>query len=158
MYLSLHSSKCLFNSYSLQSAFSIRLGRFGVNHYTMYGPDELHEFDIGAWKAVFLHLLRLLVALGNNSVQNFDERHANLSGLIYYTDIFAFRFREVPTFAGDVIRRFCVNVSSQTRITARDYEDLLQVCLFSFNSILLYPDVNISVYYTRHRGIFPQER
>lgn len=34
----------------------------------------------------------------------------------------------MATFGADIIRRFHVNVSSQKRITARDYEDLLQVC------------------------------
>ncbi len=37
-------------------------------------------------------------------------------------------FRQVPTFGRDAIRRFSVNTSSQKRIAARDYEDVLQVC------------------------------
>ena len=46
--------------------------------------------------------------------------------------IFNPRFRNVPTFGSDVIRRFAINVSSQKRITARDYEDFLQVSLVLF--------------------------
>jgi len=34
----------------------------------------------------------------------------------------------VPTFGRDTIRRFSSNVSELKRLTARDFEDLLQVC------------------------------
>ncbi|KAK7689177.1 hypothetical protein QCA50_007868 [Cerrena zonata] len=96
----------------IRSAFSIQLAKFGVNHYVLFAPDFLHEWELGVWKAVFIHILRLLVALGNDAIQEFDKR-----------------FRATPTFGSDIIRRFCSNVSSQKRIAARDYEDLLQCIL-----------------------------
>lgn len=37
------------------------------------------------------------------------------------------RFRQVPTFGRDTIRRFCSNVSELKRLAARDHEDILQV-------------------------------
>jgi len=37
------------------------------------------------------------------------------------------RFRLVPTFGRDTIRRFSSNVSGLTKLTARDFEDILQV-------------------------------
>lgn len=65
-----------------------------------------------------------------------------------------YRFREVPTFGCDVIRRFHVNVSSQKRIAARDYEDILQVCIYIFLSN--YTDIGL-VYCTGHRRDFSQK-
>jgi hypothetical protein len=38
-------------------------------------------------------------------------------------------FRQVPTFGQDTIRRFSNNVSELKRLAARDFEDLLQVCV-----------------------------
>ena len=39
------------------------------------------------------------------------------------------RFRNVPTFGRDSIRRFANNVSELKKLGARDYENLLQVTL-----------------------------
>jgi hypothetical protein len=39
------------------------------------------------------------------------------------------RFRLVPTFGRDTIRRFSKNTSDLKRMAARDYEDILQVSL-----------------------------
>ena len=71
IYVSLCPSSFLL---SVQSAFSIRFSEFGQNHYALYAPDLMHEFELGLWKAVFIHLLRLLVALGADSIQEFDTR------------------------------------------------------------------------------------
>jgi hypothetical protein len=38
------------------------------------------------------------------------------------------RFRAIPTFGRDTIRRFANNVSEMKKLAARDFEDLLQVC------------------------------
>jgi hypothetical protein len=40
----------------------------------MYVPDLLHEFELGVWKAVFAHLLRILYAYGGDAIQNLNER------------------------------------------------------------------------------------
>jgi len=39
------------------------------------------------------------------------------------------RFRQVPTFGLDTIRKFSNNVSAMKKLAARDFEDILQVCL-----------------------------
>ncbi|KAG2061328.1 hypothetical protein BDR06DRAFT_870354, partial [Suillus hirtellus] len=39
------------------------------------------------------------------------------------------RFHCVPTFGRDTIQKFSRNVSNLTKLTARDYEDLLQCCI-----------------------------
>ena len=43
------------------------------------------------------------------------------------------RYRDIPTFGRDTIRKFVKNVSGMSKLAARDFEDLLQVYhLFSF--------------------------
>jgi hypothetical protein len=39
------------------------------------------------------------------------------------------RYRQIPTFGQDTIRRFTANASAMRKLAARDFEDLLQVCL-----------------------------
>jgi len=40
----------------------------------MFVPDLLHEFELGVWKAVFTHLLRILFACGDNKIQELNSR------------------------------------------------------------------------------------
>lgn len=40
----------------------------------MFVPDLLHEFELGVWKAIFTHLMRILYANGQNSIQQLNER------------------------------------------------------------------------------------
>ena len=40
----------------------------------MFVPDLLHEFELGIWKVVFTHLLRILYALGGNKIQTLNSR------------------------------------------------------------------------------------
>lgn len=42
------------------------------------------------------------------------------------------RFRQVPTFGNGVIRKFANNTSEMKRLAARDFEDILQVCLYHY--------------------------
>ncbi len=58
--------------------------------------------------------------------------------IIINTHLYYSRFREVPSFGRDSIRRFTNNVSELNKLGARDYENLLQVRLFR-----LYRDVAI---------------
>ena len=74
--------------------------------------DFMHEFELGAWKALFKHLIRILFAQGGSAISAFNER-----------------FRAVPTFGRSTIRRFTENASDTKKLAARNYEDLLQVCL-----------------------------
>lgn len=36
--------------------------------------DQLHEFELGVWKATFTHLLRILYAYGDGPIQSLNER------------------------------------------------------------------------------------
>lgn len=49
-------------------------------------------------------------------------------------------FREVPTFGRDTIRRFRKNVSEMKQFAARDFEDVLQVGIFTSTVILTHGD------------------
>ena len=31
-----------------------------MNHWKLYAPDIMHEFELGVWKAILTHLLRIL--------------------------------------------------------------------------------------------------
>ncbi|GBE77722.1 hypothetical protein SCP_0106040 [Sparassis crispa] len=92
-----------------RSAFSTRLSQFGFNFYSMFVPDLMHEFELGVWKAIFIHLLCILYAAGGDKIQEFNKR-----------------FRKVPTFGRDTIRHFSANVSAMKKLAARDFEDILQ--------------------------------
>jgi len=40
----------------------------------MFVPDILHEFELGVWKAIFTHLMRILYVTGDNCIQNLNWR------------------------------------------------------------------------------------
>jgi hypothetical protein len=90
--------------------------------------DLLHEFELGVWKALFTHLIRILYAAAPHGslVAELDRRYFNFSTVGYQELIFP-RFRAVPTFGSSTIRRFATNASEMKKLAARDFEDLLQV-------------------------------
>ncbi|KAI0654691.1 hypothetical protein C8Q70DRAFT_925386 [Cubamyces menziesii] len=57
-----------------RSAFSIRLREHGFNFFSLFVPDLLHEFQLGVWKSIFTHLLRLLYVAGSDRIQMFNQR------------------------------------------------------------------------------------
>ncbi|KAI0775824.1 hypothetical protein BD413DRAFT_709717 [Trametes elegans] len=102
-----------------RNAFSTRLADTGFNFYAMYLPDLLHEFELGVWKSVLTHLVRILHAAGGDRVQLFNHR-----------------YRRVPTFGRNTIRRFCNNMADLKKMAARDFEDALQSSNPVFYAIL----------------------
>ena len=59
----------------LQNAFVERLSEFGFDHYSMLVVDVLHEWEVGVWKAIFVHLLRILDAFTMSSkLAELDKR------------------------------------------------------------------------------------
>ncbi|OSC99224.1 hypothetical protein PYCCODRAFT_1416437 [Trametes coccinea BRFM310] len=101
------------------SAFSSRLSRFGMNHYQLFVPDLMHEFEIGVWKNTFAHLLRLLAAQGLKTIHEFNRR-----------------MRLLPTFGRDTIRKFWHDVAARKQLAARDYEDFLICMMPVFEGLL----------------------
>jgi hypothetical protein len=43
----------------------------------MFVPDLLHEFELGVWKAVFTHLMRILYAAGGDRIQTLNKRYVS---------------------------------------------------------------------------------
>ncbi|KAJ3837892.1 hypothetical protein F5878DRAFT_584314 [Lentinula raphanica] len=100
------------------NAFLDRLGPdFDLTR--MLVVDLMHEFELGVWKALFSHLIRVLYAVGQQSVESLDNR-----------------FRQIPTFGLDTIRAFANNASEMKKLAARDFEDLLQCSIPVFEGLL----------------------
>ncbi|QRV96818.1 colossin-A [Ceratobasidium sp. AG-Ba] len=102
-----------------ENAFSKRLLPFKFNFFEMFVVDLLHEIELGVWKSVLIHLIRIVYGQGNDTVTEFNRR-----------------FRKVPTFSGSTIRKFSEDVASLKRLAARDFEDILQCCPPVFNGLL----------------------
>ena len=57
-----------------QSAFVSALSKFGLDFFSLFVVDLMHEFELGVWKAVFMHLVRILHTQGAHIVAEFDRR------------------------------------------------------------------------------------
>ncbi|KIJ23742.1 hypothetical protein M422DRAFT_195539 [Sphaerobolus stellatus SS14] len=79
------------------------------NKYQIFVVDLMHEFELGVWKAILVHIIRILTTMRPSPLQEFDRR-----------------FRLVATFGRDTIRKFPQKVSDLKKLAARDYEDILQ--------------------------------
>ena len=62
-----------------QNAFSAVLSPFGFDFHKMLTVDLLHEVEIGVWKALFAHLVRMLHACRADKVYEFDRRYGPLN-------------------------------------------------------------------------------
>lgn len=58
-----------------KNAFSERLADFGFKLFLMFVVDLLHEFELGVWKAIFTHLMRILFAAGGTAIQELNWRY-----------------------------------------------------------------------------------
>ena len=93
--------------------------------------DLLHEFELGVWKAIFTHLIRILHAAAPHGglVANLDRRYVNCT--VSYQELIlnsiTTRFWTMPAFGSSTIRRFATNASEMKKLAACDFEDLLQV-------------------------------
>jgi hypothetical protein len=56
-----------------------KLGPLGLDSFRMLVVDFMHECKLGTWKALFMHLIRLLYALpqGSQLVALLDCRYEN---------------------------------------------------------------------------------
>ena len=89
-------------------------------------PDLLHEFELGVWKAIFTHLMRVLYGVGGDLIQALNWQYV-FSLYILLLSINCSRYQQVPTFGRGTIQRFSSNVSAMKKVAAQDFEDLLQV-------------------------------
>jgi len=58
----------------IKNAFSKWLSHAGFDFFLMLVVDLLHEFELGVWKAVFVHLLRMLDSLKVDAISELDQR------------------------------------------------------------------------------------
>ena len=60
-----------------QSAFSVFSASLPkplqFDHYRLFGPDNMHEIEVGTWKAILIHLLRILQLLKH--ITRFNRRY-----------------------------------------------------------------------------------
>jgi hypothetical protein len=57
-----------------QNAFSERLAPLGYDYFSMFVVDIMHDFELGDWRALFIHLLRILDAVDSSLVVELDRR------------------------------------------------------------------------------------
>ncbi|KAF9474973.1 hypothetical protein BDN70DRAFT_814828 [Pholiota conissans] len=105
------------------NSFPDRLGD-DFNPSQMLVVDLLHEFEIGVWKGLFTHLIRILHAA---------PRRDGIDDLIVELDQ---RYRKISTFGHGTIRKFAANSSEMKKLAARDFEDLLQCAIPCFEGLL----------------------
>ncbi|KAI0073432.1 hypothetical protein K474DRAFT_1603363 [Panus rudis PR-1116 ss-1] len=111
-----------------KNAFSEKLSEFGFDLFSMFVVDFMHEVELGVWKAFLLHLLRMLVCVGYNMVQQLNQR-----------------YRMIPSYSRSTIRRFHSNVSEMKKLAARDFEDLLQCAMPVFEGLFPESDHDRSI-------------
>jgi hypothetical protein len=60
----------------LQNRFAEKLGALGLDPFCMLVVDFMHECELGTWKSLFTHLIRILYALpgGNQLIATLDTR------------------------------------------------------------------------------------
>lgn len=71
-----------------QNTFAEKLGDLGFDTFRMLVVDFMHECELGTWKALFTHLIRLLYAFpgGERLVANLDNRFIPLAYSPYSFD------------------------------------------------------------------------
>ncbi|KAH9478851.1 hypothetical protein JR316_0009313 [Psilocybe cubensis] len=114
------------SAFPTRNAFSKALFEYGFNFYRMFTVDFMHEVELGVWKALFSHLLRILYTSSNqNAIATLNKR-----------------YRQVSPFGLTTIRRFARNASDMKKLAARDFEDLLQCSIPVFEGLLPEPAHN----------------
>jgi hypothetical protein len=51
-----------------------KLRPYGLDHYRMLAIDFMHEFELGVWRSVIQHTIRILFVQGEEVVREFDRR------------------------------------------------------------------------------------
>lgn len=110
----------------------------GFDAFRMLVVDFMHECELGTWKALFTHLIRLLYALpgGDGLVAQLDNRSIICFSSLHEIDDVQLRFRNIPSYGNGVIRKFANNTSEMKKLAARDFEDILQVRLVASHVVV----------------------
>lgn len=54
--------------------FSDALGPFGLNIFIALVVDLLHKVELGVWRMLLIHLLRILTSLDKDLIHKLDRR------------------------------------------------------------------------------------
>jgi hypothetical protein len=113
----------------------------------------MHECQ-GTWQALLVHLVQILDCIDERLKDEMDRRYESAFSLQFDVLTAASRYRLVPSFGRDGVRRISCNVSQFKKLTAHEYEDLLQVghALVPPHQILSLSQVAIPVF----DGLFPE--
>ena len=57
-----------------QNAFSRKLAMLGLCKFRMLAVDLMHEVELNVWKALFIHLMRILDCLNEGLKHELDRR------------------------------------------------------------------------------------
>ncbi|KAG6808787.1 hypothetical protein H0H92_002888 [Tricholoma furcatifolium] len=93
----------------IENAFSSLLLSAKQNYFDLFVPDLMHEIELGVWKQIFTHLVRMLHTYGPRAITTLDSR-----------------YRLITPFGRSTIRKFHNNVSELKSFSAQNFEDLLQ--------------------------------
>jgi hypothetical protein len=93
----------------------------------MFVPDLLHKFELGIWKSIFKHLMRILYAQGNDSIQVLNKRYDIQFNIIFIPLTTTISYQLVTPFGCGMIWCFHANASAMKKLAGRDFKDLLQV-------------------------------
>lgn len=58
-----------------KNGFSKRLHKLGFDFFQMIVVDLMHEFELGIWKAVLKHLIRMLYTISEGVVHEMNNRY-----------------------------------------------------------------------------------
>ncbi|KZT18728.1 hypothetical protein NEOLEDRAFT_1079423, partial [Neolentinus lepideus HHB14362 ss-1] len=61
-----------------QNAFSSALSKFSFNFFSVLAIDLMHKYELGVWKAVFVHLIHILKAHDVNSINELNWRYCSV--------------------------------------------------------------------------------
>ena len=127
----------------------------------MFLPDFMHEVELGSWRTIFIHSLRIVEAHGGpNLIAELDRRcvvisiHLMNGVLTHKHQLRQCSYRQIPSFGRDTVRRFCSNCSELKNMTAREYENLLQVFRHARPSNYFSLNLYHSVRFLSSRGCF----
>ncbi|KAF8224077.1 hypothetical protein L208DRAFT_1313429, partial [Tricholoma matsutake] len=88
------------------NTFSDILAPLGFDMFPMAVVDIMHEVELGMWRSLFIHLLRILESAG--------PTHSTLTSELDR------QYWQVPTFSRDTIRKFSANCSEMKQLAAHD--------------------------------------
>ncbi|KZV87415.1 hypothetical protein EXIGLDRAFT_620624, partial [Exidia glandulosa HHB12029] len=111
-----------------ENAFSKNLENIDFDIFELLALDLMHEFELGVWKALFIHLIRMLRSVGEHCVTELDRRYC-----------------EMAPFGRDTIRRFPTSVSALSKLTAHDFEDILLCAIPCFEGLFPDPECDTSI-------------